>query len=288
MIRTLGVPAAVAILMLAQPSIVRAVGNATADVVVSRDVRHGEPVGPVAVFTGTDPQVCVHVTLYDVRNSHAVRWEVDRPNGSTYRTVQTKTESPEYGYVWKYYKVWQCWRIADNEPAFTLGRWSVKVMLDGQSLQTVGFEIIGVGAGAEEKMQARLEAMKARVAANPSDPWAHQDLADVLIDLKEFDDALSELHRALELDPQSATAYGLMGYLYHRRGDLDKAQQSLEQATRLADTYAWAHYQLALVYKEKSNTGNAIDHLRRVIQIAGDSSLGKAAQDELAKLGAAP
>lgn len=288
MVARLWVIITLATLAVAQVSIGRADGGSDVKVVVSRDVRNGDPVAVVSAFTGTDPQVCLHVTLFDVTNSRLVRVEVYRPDGSTYRTDQIKTEYPGHGYTFTRYRTWSCLAIADHEPAFTVGRWSVRVLVDGQVAQTVGFDIIGVGAEGEAKMQARLEAMKARVEANPSDPWAHVDLANALIDLKEFNDAMTELHRALEFDPQSAHAHALLGYLYSRQGDLDKAEQSLQQATQIDDNYAWAHFQLALVYKDKNDTGKAIEHFRRVIRIAGDTSLGKTAQDELAKLGAAP
>lgn len=276
--------AAVVAAMVVGPVPVGWAQTADVKVVVSRDVRDGDPVALVSVFTGTDPQACVHVTLFDVHGSHLIRWEVYRPDGSTYRTAQVKTRDPGHGYSFSQYRTWRCWSIAEAEPGFTVGLWTVKVFLDRDLARNVSFDIISVGAAGEDKLQARLQAMKARVQASPSDPWAHVDLADAYMDLHEFDEAMAELKQALTLDPQQASAHATLGYLYRRQGALDEAERSLLRATELESTYSWAHYQLAFVYKEKGDKAKAIEQFRIVVKIEGDTSLGKAAQDELAKL----
>jgi hypothetical protein len=51
-----------------------------------------------------------------------------------------------------------------------VGDRTVKVLIDGRMARKITFQIISEGAGGPEKMRARLETMKARIDANPSDP----------------------------------------------------------------------------------------------------------------------
>ncbi len=43
---------------------------------------------------------------------------------------------------------------------------------------------------------------------------------------------------------------------------------------------------LGRVYKEKGDSAKAIEQFRRVVQVEGNTSLRKSAEEELAKLGA--
>ena len=257
-------------------------------VVVARDIRDGDPVGVESAFTGTDPQACVHVTLTDVDSSRLVRAVVYRPDGSLYESSQTRTPTPPYHHDSPKYRVWWCLPIAEHEPAFRVGEWRVDVFVDGRLARTVGFEIVGMGVGEEEKLSARLQTLQARVDANPSDPSARLDLAEAYIDAHKLDDAATQLQRAIALDPQMESAHAVLGYVNLRQGRLDEAERNLLQAVKLRDGYTWAHYQLALVYKAKGDTARATEEFRRVVRLAGDTSIGKSAQEELAKLGAAP
>lgn len=258
-------------------------------VVMCRDVRNGDPVGSGAAFTGTDPKACVHVVLRDVRTSHVIRVEVSRPNGSIYRTWRMTTNQAPPGRYYPKYRMWWCVTIAGREPSFTLGQWGVKVLIDGQTVSATGFPILGLGVAETEKAQARLDALKGRVDGNPADAEARLDLADALIGLNQLDEAITQLQKALELDTKSAGAHGLLGFVYYRRGRWDDAERSFLDALHLDDDVASWHYYLALVYSEKGDKAKAIEHLRRVVQLAGsDTSLGKDAMDELAQLGATP
>jgi tetratricopeptide repeat protein len=257
-------------------------------VIVARDIRNGDPVGVESAFTGTDPQACVHVTLIDVDNSRLVRVVVYRPDGSVYESTQMKTDTPPPHRYYPKYRVWWCLPIAEHEPAFRVGEWRVDVFVDGRLARTVGFQILGTGVGQDEKMGARLQMLQARVDADPSDPRAHLDLAEAYIDLHKLDEATAQLQRAIALNPGLAPAHAVLGYVNFRQGHLEEAERSLLQAVRLRDDYTWAHYQLALVYKAKGDTARASEQFQRVVRLAGDTSIGKSAQEELAKLGAAP
>ena len=256
------------------------------EVALCRDVRNGDPVGSGAAFTGTDPQVCIHVTLYEASMSHVVRYEVSRPDGSLYDTWENRTEAAPYNQYYPKYRTWNCLYIADHEPAFTVGDWKVRVLIDGRVASTTAFQILSEGAGGPEKMRAQLETLQSRVDASPTDPSARVALAEAHIRLNEFDEAKVQLTRATELDPQWAPPYAILGYVQHREGNLDEAERNLLRAIRLQDDYSWAHLQLGRVYKDKGDTPKAIEQFRRVVQLERTTSLRKDAEEELAKLGA--
>jgi Tfp pilus assembly protein PilF len=71
--------------------------------------------------------------------------------------------------------------------------------------------------------------------------------------MRQDDEALEAFKKALESDPKGGQVYNNLGYLYHRRGELEQAVEMYERATqRTQDTSAaW------------SNLGNALYEMRR-------------------------
>lgn len=260
------------------------------EVVLSRDVVQNDPVGVASnlAFTGTDRRVCAHLTLYEVGSSNTIRYEMLRPNGSTYDREEQKTEPPPARQYWLKYRAWYCWPIADRPLALTLGTWTVRISVNGRVVKEQGFQIIAAGMAGSDKIRDRLQILQARVTANPTDPQARVDLAGVLIDLNELDEAIVQLRKASELNPQLVQPYAILGRVYFLRGQLEDAERSLLAAIRLQGDYALAHYWVGRVYKEKGDTAKAVEHFRRVVQIEGDTSLRKYALEELDKLGASP
>jgi Tfp pilus assembly protein PilF len=88
------------------------------------------------------------------------------------------------------------------------------------------------------------------IAADPQGPVPYYLAADALLKFAEVDTARVEkyLARAVELDPDFASARLALGRLYVRREQWDEAAKQLEQAVRLAPQLADARYQLGRVY----------------------------------------
>jgi tetratricopeptide (TPR) repeat protein len=82
------------------------------------------------------------------------------------------------------------------------------------------------------------------------------------------DDALSELNRALLVEPMNAEAHLMLGRIYQRRGDLQRSVASLKTALfwseqKLID----AHILLGRIFLERGDRAQAITHARAAIQL---------------------
>jgi Flp pilus assembly protein TadD len=71
-----------------------------------------------------------------------------------------------------------------------------------------------------------------------------------------FDQAIMELHLAIQNEPGWVMPLFTLGVVYGNQGELDKAIQVWERATQLDADFAKAHYNLAVAYlhKEEKNT----------------------------------
>ena len=82
------------------------------------------------------------------------------------------------------------------------------------------------------------------------------------------DDALSELNRTLLVEPMNAEAHLMLGRIYQRRGDLQRAVASLKTALfwseqKLID----AHILLGRIFLERGDRAQALTHARAAIQL---------------------
>jgi tetratricopeptide (TPR) repeat protein len=77
-------------------------------------------------------------------------------------------------------------------------------------------------------------------------------------ELKDYDNAILYFQKALELNPQFATAYIGLGNAYSDKDNLDKAIQSYEKAIKLDPKDSRAYNGLGIIYAQKGNLDEAI------------------------------
>ena len=82
-----------------------------------------------------------------------------------------------------------------------------------------------------------------------------------------FDQAIMELHLAIQNEPGWVMPFFTLGVVYGNRGDLDKAIQAWERATQLDVDFAKAHYNLAVAYSHQEEKMRSIASLREAIRI---------------------
>lgn len=82
-----------------------------------------------------------------------------------------------------------------------------------------------------------------------------------------FDQAIMELHLAIQNEPGWVMPFFTLGVVYGNQGDLDKAIQAWERATQLDVDFAKAHYNLAVAYLHKEEKARSIAALREAIRI---------------------
>jgi tetratricopeptide (TPR) repeat protein len=100
--------------------------------------------------------------------------------------------------------------------------------------------------------QAAIHAIRA-AELDDSDPWAYVALGYVALTRRHTDEAVEELQRALDLNPNFAAAHGFLGTALMLDGRSDQAIEHIEQAIRMSPydpqnvlfnvSLAAAHYQ---------------------------------------------
>lgn len=86
-------------------------------------------------------------------------------------------------------------------------------------------------------------------------------------DKGEFDKAIEELKKAVEIDPSSLGAHVNLGNAYTSKGDFDKAVEELKKATEINPDNALTHNNLAYAYALKGEFDKAIEEYTKVLEI---------------------
>ena len=108
---------------------------------------------------------------------------------------------------------------------------------------------------------------------------AHTFLGWTYSFLGQYDTAIAECRRAIELDPDFGNPYNDIGAYLIEQGALDEAIPWLEKATRAPryESYCFPHYNLGRVYERKHQWRKALDCYRTSLQYNSDYTLAKAA-----------
>lgn len=105
------------------------------------------------------------------------------------------------------------------------------------------------------------------VAKAPNSARAHDNLGLAYIERKEYEMALAEFKKTLELNPRYYLAYYNAGVVYQLKGELDLARYSYEECIRLNPRYFRAYYNLGIVYRKFGETGKAVSMYEKAISI---------------------
>jgi tetratricopeptide (TPR) repeat protein len=93
------------------------------------------------------------------------------------------------------------------------------------------------------------------------------NLSRVLIEQKRLDDAIEQLTRASEADPESTEVPRLMARVYSAQQKTDEAIDAYRRAIALNDLDAWSMNNLGLLYFEQGFVEDAVPYLARAVEI---------------------
>ena len=137
------------------------------------------------------------------------------------------------------------------------------------SLGLIRFQYDWNWNGAEEELRRA-------VAINPSYALAHHFYADYLKAMGRFDEALTEIERARELDPLSLAISTGVGHVLYLSGQYDKAIQQYSRAVDLDPDFMATHLWFGRPYLEKGMYSEAISELETAVRLSGESTLALA------------
>ncbi|MBI5670397.1 MAG: tetratricopeptide repeat protein [Chloroflexi bacterium] len=120
--------------------------------------------------------------------------------------------------------------------------------------------------------------------------FAHRAQLYALVE--RYDDAITDLTAALELDPENPELYTLRGQMYLALYEWDKALADYNTSLELAPDYADAYYYRGVLYASILQTGlttrdDALADFRRYLDLAPDGDHAKEAAQAIADLEAA-
>ena len=101
------------------------------------------------------------------------------------------------------------------------------------------------------------------------------NLATVLIDRNQLDEAQSLLQQATQIAPNDWKILAQLGRLYTEKGELDAARHALERAVAIEPEKASLHFQLGQVYKKDGETEKAQAEFVTTQKLLGTNSSPK-------------
>ena len=105
------------------------------------------------------------------------------------------------------------------------------------------------------------------LTARPGNADAHNILGVSLAALGRSEDAVTELQRAIKLNPEAPSYHANLGEILRQAGRLDEAVSALETAIELDGNNAQALNNLGIIQYEKRNFKKAVDYYQRALAI---------------------
>jgi TolB-like protein/Tfp pilus assembly protein PilF len=121
-------------------------------------------------------------------------------------------------------------------------------------------------SGAERSFKRGLE-------LNPNYAWAHYYYGLFLFAMGRQQEALAEVHRTVELDPLSVNFTHALGFLFFITRDYDRAVEQLQKGLELDPNFVAGHGALARAYSEKGMHEEAIRECDQAARFSGGTAL---------------
>lgn len=143
-----------------------------------------------------------------------------------------------------------------------------------------GLDLEQSGAPAEQVLPAYQRA----VELDPESASAHVNLGTLYYHLRQWELAEKHYRAAIEARPDYPLAHFNLGNLFDELGDWARALEQYLNALRLEPDYSDAHYNLALLYQSHSEPLKAVRHWRSYLKLDPAGYWAGIARRELHKL----
>lgn len=90
---------------------------------------------------------------------------------------------------------------------------------------------------------------------------------------KEFDSAIKEYKKSLELNPDIAIVHSNMGFAYLDKGDIDNAISEQKKALEIDPNFANSYYGLAIALEKKNDREGAVNAWKAYLNLAQPNSV---------------
>jgi TolB-like protein/Tfp pilus assembly protein PilF len=114
------------------------------------------------------------------------------------------------------------------------------------------------------------------IELNPRYSTAHQWYANFLTAMGRFDEAVREMRLAQDIDPLSLIANAALGWVWYYAGDYERAVAQLDRTLELNRDFELAHLWRGLALQELRRFPEARQSLERAVQLSGGSAISTA------------
>ena len=128
----------------------------------------------------------------------------------------------------------------------------------------------------------------AALALSPDDPDLRIDRSVAAATMERYLDAIDDLDRAIQLDPQRFDALVLRAAAWRQEGRLDRAKDDVDRALLLDPQYPEALLERGILRQRMGDRAGARADWERAIELDPDSTTADLAQQNLALLEAGP
>jgi tetratricopeptide (TPR) repeat protein len=132
--------------------------------------------------------------------------------------------------------------------------------------------ILSLQAGANADRPKALEYAQDIVAKYPRDERAHLNLGNAYSARQQYDQAIAEYKKAVELDPNLAAAYNSLGYMYRAMNDDSSAEQAFKKYVEIMPNDPNPHDSYAELLMKMGRFDESIEHYRKALSL--DSTFG--------------
>ena len=126
-------------------------------------------------------------------------------------------------------------------------------------------------AGAEREFERAIE-------LNPRYPTAHHWYAYYLSGMGRLDQARAAIQRAQELDPLSLIINATVAHVFYYAREYDRAIEQLRKTLEIDSNFGHAHRLLGEAYRKKAMFGEAIAEMQKAVALSGGSRVYYLAQ----------
>ncbi|MFI5303154.1 MAG: tetratricopeptide repeat protein [Nitrospiria bacterium] len=111
--------------------------------------------------------------------------------------------------------------------------------------------------------------------------YVHYNISGVYFKQEKYQEAISELQKAVHIDPGYALAYRSLGEVYLKVGDENSALKSLEESSKLFPGDPLTHFKLGEIYLKNKLYPKADIEFKKVVSLVPDSDLAKEAKKHI-------
>jgi len=135
--------------------------------------------------------------------------------------------------------------------------------------------LLGRSKSPKESLGKAIALVKKAIKLDDQNGYSHASLGFLLVMIRQYDNAVAEAERGIDLDPNVADIYGWSGIIYRYVGRWKDAITAYEKAIRLNPIPPDFYLQgLGLAYAWTGRYEEGIKALKRAIQNAPDSPYG--------------